>query len=120
MVSAGLTPFSILFNVFPCLQASGDFRRTEVSLDGLFAAPSQTRRDHLAAPSPGIDSSAFPTNMVWPSCPPTNLVEPLLGLSIRLPLLAVTDEVRLPLLPLQFTLLRYLHDFTTLLLYSYY
>ena len=73
------------------------------------------RRDHPAAPSPGIDSSTFPTNMVWPPCPPTNLVWPLLGFSIPSPPPAVANEDRL-LLPTSTTYLYYA-TFTTLLLY---
>ena len=120
MVRAGLTPFSILSNIFPCLQASGDFRHAEVSLDGLFATPPKIWCDHPAAP-PSLDwlihlsyehgVAPLPLLRTWSGLP---------GLPDPSSSPAAANEDRLLLLPLPSTLTTLpslLYYFTT---HSYY
>ena len=112
-----LCHFSILSNVFPCLQASGDFRHAEVSLDGLFATPPKIWCDHSAAP-PSLDwlihlsyehgVAPLPLLRTWSG---------LLGLPDPSSSPAAANEDRLS--PPTFTIHLYYATFTTLLLYYF-
>ena len=112
-----LCHFSILSNVFPCLQASGDFRHAEVSLDGLFATPPKIWCDHPAAP-PSLDwlihlsyehgVAPLPLLRTWSG---------LLGLPDPSSSPAAANEDRLS--PPTFTIHLYYATFTTLLLYYF-
>ena len=110
-------PFSIRSNLFPCLQASGDFRHAEVSLDGLFATPPKIWCDHSAAP-PSLDwlihlsdehgVAPLPLLRTWSG---------LLGLPDPSSSPAAANEDRLS--PPTFTIHLYYATFTTLLLYYF-